>query len=249
MDERVRELVESLRARGVDVGGLEELGAELDDQPWHARVKAFAMRQWDNVVGELDETREAARLVQKAHAGELDDVETAKLQAQLGDLARMVPAAVLALAIEAVPVPGTSVVTPFLLIKLGLLPSRWRETYVLSRLRAEADRLRAEGNTSEAAEVDTLRATVTLEVEARELLGKELRPHWDADRDGWDEEDVVAYDEALDRCRGRDPRSRRWYVAYHGETVGPVQLAELPDDLDALVCFERSGWVKRSHLL
>lgn len=249
MDARVRELVESLRARGVEVGGLEEVGEELAEQPWQGRFKAFAQRQWDNVLGEVGETREAARLIQKAQAGELDEDEEATLKAQLADLARMVPAAALTLAIEAIPIPGTSVVTPYLLIKLGLLPSRWREAHVLGKLKEEAGRLRAEGLADEADEVEALRVTITLEVEARELLGASLRTHWDADGDGWDEEDVSAYDETLDRARRRDAHARRWYVEYRGEIFGPVRLAELPEDLEALVCFERTGWVRRSHLL
>ena len=249
MDPQLAELVDKLRARGVEVRGLERVAEELEEQPWHARVRAFAATQWAHVRGEVDETEEAWALVRKAVEGELTPREEATLTAQLQDLARMVPAAALTVAIEAIPVPGTSVLTPVVLVKLGLLPSRWREARVVRKLREQAEELRALGEGAAAEEVDALVRQLTLERDARELLGAELRLHWDTAGDGWDREDVVAYDSALDRTRAADPHARRFYVAYREEVFGPVRLSDLPEDLDALVSFERTGFVKRSHLL
>jgi len=161
----------------------------------------------------------------------------------------MVPAATLTLAIEAIPVPGTSVLTPVVLVKLGLLPSRWREARIRARLSEEVDRLRAQGRDRDADELSALELQISLQRDACELLGRELQAHWDTEGDGWDAEDVQAYDAALDTTRAADPHAERFYVAYKGEVFGPIRLAELPEDVEVLVSYERTGFVRRSHLL
>lgn len=261
MDPRLHALVEDLRGRGVEVGGLGDLDKEFQqlNRPWWRRLTDFASVQWSHVRGELGETSEAAGLLRRAVAGEeLEPVEVEAVRAQLADLVRMVPASVLTLAIEAIPIPGTSIVTPWLLVKLGLLPSRWREARVHDGLQKEARRLRTEGQSMAADEVDALAATLTLEAGQRDAarVDAELKLHWDADGDGeWDPEELQAYDEAIAHLRGRmkaDGARRAWFLWHNGDVFGPAPLSEIREagiDPGLLVNLDgKGGWVRLADL-
>lgn len=261
MDPRLHALVEDLRSRGIDVGGLQDLDRELHglNRPWHRRLTDFFATQWAHVRAELGETTEAAGLLRRVAAGEdLDEVDAASLKAQLADLVRMVPASMLALAIEAIPIPGTSMVTPWLLVKLGLLPSRWREARVHDRLQKEAHRLRNEGQAMAADQVEQLAATLTLEATCRDeaRVDAELKLHWDADGDGvWDPEELQAYDEAVSALRervGEDGPRRAWFLWHKGEVFGPAPLSEIREagiDPGLLVNLDgKGGWIRLADL-
>lgn len=261
-DERLQRLVARLRAQGVDVGGLPALQTELDalEEPpgllrrLSRQTADFARTQWGRLLGELDESAEAGALLRRRMAGEaLSEAEQAHVQAQLADLLRMVPASILSVAIEAIPVPGSSIVTPWLLRNLGLLPSRWREAHLLERLAEEARRLRASHQDAAAEQVEDLVATLTAEADRRaeEQLHADLHLHWDTDRSGhWDAEETAAFDEALARMRAllaADGWRRCWYLCQGGRVFGPVRAQELRAVVleDALlVTHERvEGWV------
>lgn len=261
MDPRLHALVEDLRARGVEVGGLRDLENEYQqlNRPWWRRLSDFASTQWAHVRGELGETSDCVALIRRAVAGEeLSDVQRAAVRAQLGDLVRMVPASVLALGIEAIPIPGTSMVTPWLLVKLGLLPSRWREARVHDRLQAEAQRLREQGQAMAADQVDALAHTLTLEAEAREAarVDAELKLHWDQNGNAqWDADEVQAYDAAVEALRGRideDGARRAWFLWHKGDVFGPAPLSEIREagiDPGLLINLDgKGGWVRLADL-
>ena len=262
-ESRLHLLVRELRERDVDVGGLEaledELNALTDPTIWQ-RLRGFFDRQMGHVLGELRESGELVSLIRRAVSGEeLDPEELSRAQDQLADLARLLPASALALAIEAIPIPGTSLCTPWLLDKLGLMPSRWREAHVLARLREEAEGLRERGQAEAAARVDRLAATITTEADQRALASAnaDLLLHWDQDRDGsWDPHEIQAYEDWLSGLRERlaeEGWERRWFLWHRGQVFGPVRVEELRQvgvKLPLLVCLEGStGWVALRDLL
>lgn len=242
---RIANLARDLEARGVAAGELVLLQDELDavEHPpgWLARTRAglstFANRQWKHLWGEVEESAELFGIVTRAlRGGELTAIERDKARAQLLDLLRVAPAGLLVLAVEAIPVPGTSVATPWLLAKLGLMPSRWREAHLLAGLKAEAGRLRVAHEAEAADELDALRARITRECEDRERLAHEaaLLGWWDADGDGeWDPPERAAYDAAVVGVRARLPdtaHARRWYLCDRHHVFGPLRLSELGSD-------------------
>lgn len=253
---RIEELVRELRAEGIEVGGLEVLDEELqavEDPGVFERLQSFASTQWDRALGELDESAELLGLVAHAASGEaLEPDERARLEEQLRDVVRMVPATALTVGLKAI--PGGTLVTPWVLRKLGLLPSRWREAHMLAALRDEAEALRAEHPVA-ALRIDVLRAALTQESEHRAVLQAELQAHWDHDRDGlWDPEETAAYEDAvrgLKARRRRDGWSRGWYLACEDRLFGPTRLEELVDaDLPpVLVSWEGEAWVRLQDLL
>ncbi len=245
--QRIRDLVTELRAQGVEVGGLADLEQELAglEQPglWQ-RTHLFASEQWRRALAELDETAELGVLLARAASGEpLPLEEQARMREQLEDLVRLVPASALALTLKAI--PGGALVTPWVLRKLNLLPSHWREAHLLEGLRGEAERLRRE-HPAAAARIDVLRVHLTDEGETRAVLQADLQAHWDADGDGlWDPSEVQSYDAAVAIARTQDPWRRNWYLLCEDTVFGPTRLAELPDDLPPLlVSWGGEAWVR-----
>lgn len=259
---RIATLARELQARGVAAGELLLLQDELDavEHPpgWLARARAglsaFANRQWRHLWGEVEESAELFGIVKRAlRGGRLTAIDRDKARSQLLDLLRVAPAGLLVLAVEAIPVPGTSVVTPWLLVKLGLMPSRWREAHLLAGLQSEAARLRDAREGAAADELDALRVSITRECADRERLAHEaaLLGWWDADGDGeWDPPERAAYDAAVAGLRARlgdTAHERRWFLCDRHHVFGPMRLSELgtgaieghlmvrPDDLQ--------GWV------
>lgn len=155
--------------------------------------------------------------------------------------------------------PGTSAVTPWLLRKLGLMPSRWREARLLHRLQEEAIRLRAADFGAEADEVDALAATITRECDDREALTHEtaVLAWWDTDQDGrWEPEEREAYDAAVGVLRAAVPvhgHTRRWYLCDRRYVFGPLRLSELgdaPPDGHLMVRFDVvEAWVSLADVL
>ena len=150
-------------------------------------------------------------------------------------------------------------VTPWMLARLGLMPSRWREAHMLDRLSAEAAALRDRGHDVEAGMVDKLSAVLADEADARERAGHraELLSYWDANHDGkWDRDERVAYGKELVRVRelaDEHGAERRWYGSADYHVFGPLRLTELVEgnpDHSVLVCFDgKSGWVSLRDLI
>ena len=203
-------------------------------------------------MGELQESLALARLLRRRLGGHaLSPAEREEVRAQLLDVVRIVPAGLVAFANYALPVPGTSVFTPWLLARMGLMPSRWREAHLLTQLQAEHDRLAAAGEQQAAQAVADLQHTLEEEAAVREraALDQRLLRLWDQNSNGtWDPEERAAYAGAVAALHRHDPALRRWYLSLEGHVFGPLRLSDLDTEAlleaGALVCFDgRSGWV------
>ncbi|MGB1274458.1 MAG: hypothetical protein ACPG77_01815 [Nannocystaceae bacterium] len=225
-----------------------------------AKAREIAKQQWGHLVGELRESREAVTLIAARVRGdrELSTEERASIRAQLLDLVKVFPAGLIAAANTALPVPGTSVFTPWILCRLGLMPSRWREAHLLDRLQQQQAKLRAEGHAAEAEQLEAFRIQLVHECEEREALSTRCRilTHWDKNGNGeWDPEERDAYAAEVVRVRNlakRHRSSKRWYFEYEGEVYGAHPLSEVDIRRGAgmLVCFDgKTGWVALTDLL
>lgn len=230
------------------------------------RAKAAAERHWHNFVGELQESREVMGLLVARIRGErLGPEERDMIRAQLVDLVKVFPAGIIAAANSAFPVPGTGLFTPWILARLDLMPSRWREAHLLGKLAEQRERLLAEGFTAEAEQLQRIGDAVEAEAARREEVGADagLLTHWDRNRNGvWDPEEIEAYLGALARIRELAARHRarkRWFLLDRGEIFGALRLSELLDDPEVaphlgddglLVCYDgKTGWVALPDLL
>ncbi|MCB9777736.1 MAG: hypothetical protein H6742_04160 [Alphaproteobacteria bacterium] len=263
---RISALADELGRQGIQARSLRALQEELDaiEEPsalsrMTAAARASAARHWAHVVGELQESAEVMGILSRrvSEGRTLSDEETDKVRSQLFDLLRVVPAGLLAVANSSFPIPGTGLLTPWLLQRLGLMPSRWREAHLLSELEREEGRLLAEGHARAAAAVHALAEDLEEEADAREavLRDRALLTFWDADRSGtWDEEERAAYRRAVTGLRARPPRERSrriWFVRIADQLFGPCRITELPQlPADTLVSVrDGPGWVALDDLL
>lgn len=265
----IERLADDLDAHGVDSAGLRALQAELGEleQPpgffvrVSRKVKDTLRRNWGHVVGELHETVGLVRLVRKGvreGRGALTAEERSEARAQIADLLRMAPASAVFLALEAFPLPGTAVFTPWVLIRLGLLPSRWREAHLLHGLRQEADKLRQTEHPDEARAVERMVEAVEEGCRRRERAAHEaaLLTHWDFDGNGrWDPDERAAYAHTVGELAAAAPvrgPARVWFLRHDSYVFGPFRLSEVlrvETDVDLLVCLERdTPWVDLSDL-
>jgi len=260
---RIIALARDLEARGVQVDGLLGLQQELDviETPpsllgrLGQGVKRMASRQWKHVLGELQESHEVLGLLTRRVRDRqpLTPEQRDAVRSQLLDLLKVVPAGLIAFANSALPVPGTGLLTPWLLARLGLMPSRWREAHLLAKLDAEARRLRSVGEDAAAAEVEALEQAIGNEADAREAAAQAaaLLTHWDANGNGvWDDDERAAYHEAVAEVRSLAAtrgHERRWFLSWNHQVFGPTRLTEVAGaeaSVSLLVCFDgHSGWV------
>ncbi|TNE86541.1 MAG: hypothetical protein EP330_22645 [Deltaproteobacteria bacterium] len=265
---RLAELARELEARGTDPRVLRELQLELQvlDTPpsllgrLRQQVRELARRNAERLSGEIAESREMVRIIRRRVAREqVTEDELILVREQMLDLVRVVPAAMVVATNYTLPLPGTSLLTPWLLAKLGLLPTRWREAHILHTLHKEAARLRAAGHTELAERVEALESQVEEEADARTAAAHEaaLLTHWDANHDGqWQESELAAYRAEVLRLAGvalRMGTRKRWFLQAEGRIFGPVTLPALQDlqtELPLLVCYDgKSGWVDLRDLL
>jgi hypothetical protein len=265
--ERLAALIEEIERSGADTRSLREALDELEaiETPslfgrLTRRVTTSARRQWTHLVGELHESRQMMSLVSRRVSGEgpLAPEEAALVRGQLLDLLRVVPAGFIAAANWALPVPGTSVVTPWLLARLGLMPSRWREAHVLATLRKERQRLLEAGHVLQANAMEDVAQNIELEADRREeaSAAASLLTHWDGNRNGvWDEDEVSAYEAEVAALRGladAHAGEARWFATAEEQVFGPLPLTALSGAAVAgslLVCFDgRTGWVRLMDL-
>jgi hypothetical protein len=262
-------VTKELARTGYDVRELEAVTRELrslERPPGLAarmsrRLKDMAAAQWRNLVGELEESREAFALLTSAMKGKkLTPEERDMIRAQMLDLVRLFPAGLIAAANSAFPIPGTGLLTPWILRKMGLLPSRWREAHVLTELRKEANKLRKAGNLQAAERLLQIEQDVEREAAERERVARdtELLTHWDENRNGqWDPPERKQYEAELARLKDELSTSatrRRWFFSYQGEVFGPLRLGDLEKrgapSASLLCCYDgKSGWVAVSDLL
>ncbi len=273
-DQTLAHLADQLDAEGYDAHELRELQLELDalDRPpslfrrLTSAAKEVAARHWSNFVGELGESREAmAIIIARARGGNLSPEDADKVRSQLLDLVRVFPAGLIAAANSAFPIPGTGLFTPWILQRLGLMPSRWREAHLLEQLRKQRDVLRKNGHAREAQALEELRMRIEHECDLRDEArnGAALLTHWDANRNGqWDPQEMLEYRNELDKLRELARRfytRKQWFLDMEGEIYGAMRLSELVEDPevrdhledeDLLVCFDgKTGWVALPDLL
>jgi len=271
---RLDVLTHELSAAGYDVASLVELDLELQvlERPRGllrrvtGRALATAGRHWRNFVGELQESREVmALLAGRLQGGRLSPEERDKVRAQLVDLVKVFPAGLIAAANSALPVPGTGVFTPWILARLDLMPSQWREAHLIAQLEKQRQQLLAAGLVEAADRLGDIEHEVQAQARWREDVGAEagLLTHWDANRNGvWDDDERQAYLHELDRVRGlarRHATRKRWFLEDQGEIFGALRLSELLEDSEVrphlhddglLVCFDgKTGWVALPDLL
>ncbi len=253
---RLVALAAQLRAQGIDPGTLGSLQEELDviETPpsliRRIREKAgqVAAQQWRHVMGEVQESKEVMEILRRSVRDKVKPTEDerALVRAQMMDLMKVVPAGLIAVGNSALPLPGTGIFTPWLLKKMGLMPSRWREAHVLDRLQKEATRLRAEGHSEEAHAIDVERERIEHEADERSRCETQaaLLTHWDANENGrWDDDEVAAYAVAvgeLTRLAGDMASRKRWFLIQEGQVFGPVRLRRFLEGGETpglLVCY------------
>jgi hypothetical protein len=271
-DDTLRELVARMDAEGFDTSELRELEIELEtaERPpglvrrLGARARAAAAQHWERFVGELRESGEAMRLISGAMRGEhaLTAEDRDKVRAQVLDLVRIFPAGIIAAANSAFPIPGTGLFTPWILLRLGLMPSHWREAHVVEQLREKQRAAQAAGQHDAARRFGAVAARIEHEAEQRDKVGHdaELLTAWDKNGNTrWDPEEIQAYRSELAKVRDlarRFAARRDWYFCENGEVFGAERLSELPDvDLEGrtarlLVCYAgKTGWLSVAHVL
>jgi len=225
-----------------------------------AAVVKKGREHWQHVVGELQESRQTWRWIMDRMKGrELTKRQVRLIKSQLIDVFRILPASGLAIANAALPVPGTGWFTPWILLKLGLMPSRWREAYSLKRLEREYKHLQTIGADDLADELGAVIESIDRDVERREEIMRvcALLTHWDANDNGrWDADERLAYLEAVKgmrRLRDRKMRHKNWFLQLHGLVFGPVCLDEVggyDSDLPILICYgTKTGWISLRDLL
>jgi len=270
--ESLGDLAAQMEAEGVDASDLRELEAELEtaERPpgflkrLGAKAKESAAKHWANFVGELRESGEAMTLITGAMRGakQLSPEERDKVRSQVLDLVRVFPAGVIAAANSAFPIPGTGLFTPWILLRLGLMPSHWREAHVLDQLKKRQAAERDAGHAEAAERVGAVIARIERDAEARDAVehGAALLTVWDHNRNGrWDPSEIAAYRKELAQLRETATKfaaRREWYFRDGAAIYGAERLSELgevtPDSPEAklLVCFAgKSGWVSLGHLL
>ena len=256
LSRELRDVEAALRAKGLaeeaaDLGAVREeasafrsfrrrLGSRLGTLA--DGLKKTAAEQWQLVGQELSQSREVMSLLARRMSGEIKSFSPAEeelVRRQVADVFRMVPATALALA----PVPGIAIVTPFVLKKLDLLPSAWREAHVIHKLETTASRLRGKGEIEEADRLARMARELEAQSRDREDRARTLRElpgvrlMYDFDMDGtiddreW--EAIKADRAALRRlAAGEGPLEGEtaddaWYFTTEGEVEGPVTLETL----------------------
>lgn len=265
------DLADQLEADGFEAAELRELQDELDalERPpgllrrLSSKAREVAAQQWANLVGELRESGEAMQLITASMRGkkQLTEEERDKVRAQLLDLVRVFPAGIIAVANSAFPIPGTGLFTPWILLRLGLMPSHWREAHLVEQLRKQQRELSAAGRRDQAERIGAMADRIEHEAEERDRVRheSELLTCWDKNQNGqWDPEEIEAYLKELARVRelARTQAARKeWYFSEQGEVYGAERLSELEWDAEQeshatlLVCFAgKTGWVSLAHV-
>ena len=181
------------------------------------------------------------------------------IKSQITDLLRLVPASMIAATNSILPIPGTSLLTPWLLNRMGLLPSRWREAHILNGLKKKRLELVKCGMSDAAEKLEEIEQQIETESDRRTALEEEsaLLPWWDKNDNGvWDDDEVTAYQVELDRLITlaiRHGTSKRWFFMCDQQVFGPLrvsQLMDFDDQKSLLICLDgKSGWLRFSDLL
>lgn len=271
-EETLSELAAQMEAEGYDATDIRELEVELAaaERPpglfarLGARAREAAAQHWERFVGELRESSEAMQLISGAMRGErtLTAEERDKVRSQVLDLVRIFPAGIIAAANSAFPIPGTGLFTPWILLRLGLMPSHWREAHVVEQLRKKQREAQAAGHHEAARRFGAVAERIEEEAEQRDKVGHDadLLTAWDRNKNNrWDPGEIQTYLAELRKVRDLAQKfatRREWYFCENGEVFGAERLSELGEmDADGrsarlLVCYAgKTGWVSLTHAL
>ena len=172
---------------------------------------------------------------------------------QLNDFFRIFPAGLITGLNAVIPIPGTSFVTPWILKKMGLLPSRWREANLLKSLQETQQKLRAQGKENLAKSLQEVHQKIEEEAEQRTVC--DLLVIWDKNQNGvWDKEEEEAYLQECTKVQALYQKfadQRDWFLLQDGLVFGPSPVNRLKDPAeDLLVRYqEQSEWVRLRDLL
>lgn len=263
--ERLRKLKSSLLEAGVSQETIESIEVEMtaNESPpgflgkHREKAKKQLAKNYRHLKGELFETSEVFSLLKERilNKKNLNAEETAKIREQMVDLVKMFPAGIFAALNTSLPVPGTALLTPFLLSKMKLLPSRWRDAHLIEKLREEGKILTERGRFEEAHQLSSLNEALDRQRARQEsaCLNANLLSEWDLNQNGkWDRSEKIAYRQELKRVEGilkQKAMVQNWYVRLGSETWGPFRIGKImstaPElDEDLLVCWAgKSGWV------
>ena len=256
-EEKLHMLCIQLKEQGVEIEELAHLTLAVESTkiPIHKKAVNIFIQNWKRVRGELRESKELIKLLNQARKNgkeTLREDERLFIRQQLKDFFRVFPASIIAGANAVLPIPGTSLITPILLKKLNLLPSRWREAHMLKTLQEAHQKLKEQGKTKELALLSQIESE--LEEQAQQRQECDLLIVWDANKNGiWDEEEKQTYQEELKKTRtiyqeAKDERS--WFVLQEGLIFGPTALRAVSGTLDALIRFQdKTQWVRYQDML
>ena len=238
-----------MKAMGLDTSHLDEVQEELSilERPWMAKIKHALRKNYRHVKGEMLESLEMTSLLRKG-VHNLTAKEKEKIRTQLLDFAKVLPAGFIAAANAVLPIPFTSVLTPMLLQKMGLLPSRWNEARILHLLQEEEEMLRSRGLLQLASSVHKIYDSIEMDAYNRERH-LSLLLHWDENENGlWDQDEIEAYQAECVKMKSlslQQGHTRNWFISQNGLVFGPTTFDDLPeDDPDLLVKFgTKTKWV------
>ncbi len=247
--DEIQEITKKMKSLGLDTSHLDEVQEELSilRRPWLAKIKYSFKKHFTHVKGEMVESLEMTTLLRKG-VHNLNAKEKEKIRSQLLDFAKVLPAGFIAASNAVLPIPFTSILTPMLLQKMGLLPSRWNEARILHLLQEEEEILRSRGLLHLADSLHKVHDTIEEEAHIRERH-LSLLLHWDENQNGvWDEEEIQAYKAECLTTRNLSQtqgHNRNWFISQNGLVFGPTTFDELPkDDPDLLVKFGiKTKWV------
>ena len=135
---------------------------------------------------------------------------------------------------------------------MGLLPSRWREAYILKTLQSAHSQLKKRGDNKSLAIITELEQEI--EEEAQRRISCDLLAVWDANNNGiWDEDEIKAYNIEVQKTKRlveEKAKRKDWFLLHNGLVFGPTCLEKLPQGLDnLLVCYQnQTQWVRACDL-
>ena len=221
----------------------------------------LAQTQWENVLVELQESKTAWEIIRRCAQGSYIPTaeERQEVRSQLLDVLKLVPAVSIAVVNAALPVPGTSALTPWLLMKMGLFPSRWQEVHILHRLEKQMAHLKSQRKHTEAKSLQGLIREINALHDRQNKVSSNcaLLTHWDLNCNGkLDEDEIILYNEAVEKLAAiyaKSGHKKSWYILYNQHIFGPVFLHELNSrqpDLELLVAFrDKTPWVRLDDLM
>ena len=250
-------IMERLRVQGVELEEMEQLAFAVESTkvPAHKKAIQILLRNWNRIRGEIQESKTLVTLLNRARKEgkeslSLDDREF--VQQQLRDFFRIFPASIIAGANAILPIPGTSLITPMILQKLNLLPSKWREAHMLTTLQKAHKQLQEQGREKDRKVLFELESELSEQAKKREEC--DLLLVWDTNKNGvWDEEELLLYQE--ERTKTQDlyissKEERVWFVLHEGLVFGPTNLIDISEDLDVLICYQsKTQWVRFQDII